>query len=189
MIQLFIGLFGGSLLTLIFPFLTQALIDKGIGNQSLSIIYIILFAQIFLFIGNSAIEIIRNWITLYIGARVNITIISDFLKKLMNLPIKFFDAKMMGDFTQRIGDHERIESFLTSQSLFTLFSLVNVSVFFLVLAYYDLKILAVYFTLTAFAVGWILFFLKKEKYWTIKAFKKGLKTRIPSMNLSTVCRK
>ncbi|WP_373060028.1 ABC transporter transmembrane domain-containing protein [Zunongwangia sp. H14] len=117
-------------MTLIFPFLTQALIDEGIGNQSLRIVYIILLAQIFLFLGNSVIEIIRNWITLYIGARINISIISDFLRKLMKLPIKFFDAKMIGDFTQRIADHERIEAFLTSQSLFTLFSLINVSVFY-----------------------------------------------------------
>lgn len=170
--QLFIGLLGGSLLTLIFPFLTQALIDKGIGNKSLSIIYIILLAQIFLFIGNSVIEIIRNWIMLYIGARINISIISDFLRKMMNLPIKFFDAKMMGDFTQRIGDHERIEEFLTSQSLFTLFSLINVSVFFVVLAYYDIKILLVYFILTAFAVLWVLFFLKKRKILDYQSFQK-----------------
>jgi len=170
--QLFIGLLGGSLLTLLFPFLTQALIDKGIGNNSIRIIYIILLAQVFLFLGNSAIEIIRNWITLYIGARINITIISDFLKKLMSLPIKFFDAKMMGDFTQRIGDHERIEKFLTSQSLFTLFSLINVSVFFLVLAYYDFKILTVYFILTILAVGWILFFLKKRKFLDYQSFQK-----------------
>lgn len=170
--QLFIGLLGGSLLTLIFPFLTQALIDKGIGNKSLNIIYIILLAQIFLFIGNSVIEIIRNWIMLYIGARINITIISDFLKKMMNLPIKFFDTKMMGDFTQRIGDHERIEEFLTSQSLFTLFSFINVSVFFVVLAYYDIKILLVYFILTAFAVLWVLFFLKKRKILDYQSFQK-----------------
>src|SRR5690606_33606040 len=144
LIQLFIGLLGGSLLTLVFPFLTQALIDKGIGNKSLNIIYVILLAQVFLFIGNSVIEIVRNWITLYIGARVNLTILSDFLKKMMRLPIRFFDTKMMGDFNQRINDHERIEKFLTSQSLFTLFSLINVSVFFVVLAYYDIKILIVY---------------------------------------------
>lgn len=169
--QLLIGLLGGSLLTLIFPFLTQALIDKGIGNQSLDIIYIILFAQIFLFIGNSVIEVVRNWITLYIGARVNLSIISDFLKKMMELPIKFFDTKMMGDFNQRIGDHERIEQFLTSQSLFTLFSLINVSVFFLVLAYYDLTILAVYFSLTTIAVVWAVLFLQRRKILDYQSFQ------------------
>lgn len=171
LIQLFIGLLGGSLLTLVFPFLTQALIDKGIGNKSLNIIYIILLAQVFLFLGNSVIEIVRNWITLYIGARVNLTILSDFLKKMMRLPIRFFDTKMMGDFNQRIGDHERIEKFLTSQSLFTLFSLVNVSVFFVVLAYYDIKILAVYSLLTAIAVAWAVFFLQKRKILDYQSFQ------------------
>lgn len=170
--QLLIGLLCGSALTLVFPFLTQALIDKGIGNQSVKTIYIILFAQIFLFLGNSVIEIIRNWITLYIGARINVTIISDFLVKLMKLPIKFFDTKMMGDFTQRIGDHERIEKFLTSQSLLTLFSLVNISVFLVVLAYYDFKILGAYLFLTVLAIIWASYFLKKRKLLDYQSFQK-----------------
>lgn len=171
LLQLLVGLLCGSALTLIFPFLTQALIDKGIGNQSMRTIYIILFAQIFLFLGNSVIEIIRNWITLFIGARINVTIISDFLSKLMKLPIKFFDTKMMGDFTQRIGDHERIEKFLTSQSLLTLFSLVNISVFLIVLAYYDIKILGAYVLLTALAIIWAGYFLKKRKFLDYQNFQ------------------
>jgi len=172
LLQLFIGLFIGSLLTLIFPFLTQALIDQGIGNKSFNIILIILSAQVFLFFGSSIIEIIRNWIMLYIGARINITIISDFLKKIMRLPLKFFDTKMTGDFVQRIGDHERIEDFLTSQGLLTAFSIVNFSVFFLVLAYYDIKILVVYLVLTIIAVSWATFFLKKRKILDYLSFQK-----------------
>lgn len=171
LLQLLIGLLCGSALTLVFPFLTQALIDKGIGNQSMRTIYIILFAQIFLFLGNSVIEIIRNWITLFIGARINVTIISDFLAKLMKLPIKFFDTKMMGDFTQRIGDHERIEKFLTSQSLLTLFSLVNISVFLIVLAYYDIKILGAYIILTGLAIVWAIYFLRKRKFLDYQSFQ------------------
>ncbi len=161
--QLLLGVFGGSLITLIFPFLTQALIDRGVKDQSLDIIKIILFGQLFLFLGSAIIEIIRNWITLYIGSHVNIKIISDFLMKLMKLPIKFFDTKMMGDFTQRINDHERIEEFLTSQSLLTLFSLINLLVFLVVLGIYDLKILITFSILTSVSICWILIFQNKRK--------------------------
>ena len=161
--QLLFGVLGGSLITLILPFLTQALIDIGVKNQSLEIITIILAGQLFLFLGSAIIEIIRNWITLYIGSHVNIKIISDFLLKLMKLPIRFFDTKMMGDFTQRINDHERIENFLTSQSLLTLFSLINLFVFLIVLGIYNLKILVVFSILTVFAVLWIFIFQSKRK--------------------------
>ncbi len=161
--QLLFGVIGGSLITLILPFLTQALIDIGVKNQSLEIITIILAGQLFLFLGSAIIEIIRNWITLYIGSHVNIKIISDFLLKLMRLPIRFFDTKMMGDFTQRINDHERIENFLTSQSLLTLFSLINLFVFLIVLGIYNLKILLVFSVLTAIAVVWIFIFQNKRK--------------------------
>lgn len=172
LLQLMIGLLAGSLLMLIFPFLTQALIDDGIGNRSLHIVYIILLAQLLIFVGSSVIEIFRNWLLLYIGARINITIISDFLKKIMKLPIGFFDTKMMGDFTQRINDHEKIEQLLTSQSLFTLFSLVNVSVFFVVLAYYNFKIVIIYLAFTVFAILWAVFFLRARKNLDYQHFQK-----------------
>jgi ATP-binding cassette subfamily B protein len=155
--QLLLGIIGGSLITLIFPFLTQALIDRGVKYQSLDIIKIILFGQLFLFLGSALIEIIRNWITLYIGSHINIKIISDFLLKLMKLPIRFFDTKMMGDFTQRINDHERIENFLTS------FSLINLLVFLVVLAIYDLKILLTFSILTVISIAWVFIFQNKRK--------------------------
>lgn len=161
--QLIFGLIAGSLITLIFPFLTQALIDNGVKDQSIEIIKIILIGQLFLFFGSAIIEIIRNWITLYIGSHINIKIISDFLLKLMKLPIRFFDSKMMGDFTQRISDHERIENFLTSQSLLTLFSLINLAVFLIVLGIYDLTILGVFVVLTVIAVAWVFRFQRKRK--------------------------
>jgi ATP-binding cassette subfamily B protein len=161
--QIFLGLFIGSLITLIFPFLTQALIDRGIQPKSIQTIFIILGAQLFLFLGASVIEILRNWIMLYIGARINVRIISDFLSKLMKLPIKYFDTKLMGDFTQRIQDHERIETFLTSQSLFTLFSIINFSVFFIVLALYNTLIVITYSILTLIAISWIVLFFAKRK--------------------------
>ncbi len=162
-LQLFLGLLAGSLFTLIFPFLTQALIDKGVAHKSLPIVFSILLAQLFLFLGSVVIEIVRNWVMLYMGTRISITIISDFLRKILRLPIRFFDTKRIGDFNQRIRDHERIESFLTSQSLTTLFSLINFSVFFFVLFYYGYKIVLSYVCLTAIAIFWSVVFLKRRK--------------------------
>ena len=163
LIAMFLLLFLGSGLTLIFPFLTQNLIDKGVNAKNLSIITIILLAQLGVFLGALTIEIIRNWLMLYVGTKLSITIISDFLKKLLQLPIKFFDTKLMGDFNQRIQDNERIENFLTSQSLSTFFSVITFSVFFGVLWYYDYTILLVYLTLTVLSIGWSFYWLKKRK--------------------------
>jgi ATP-binding cassette subfamily B protein len=160
---MFLLLFLGSGLNLLFPFLTQNLIDKGIKNKDLDYITIILIAQLSLFFGSITIDIFRNWITLFVGTKLSIQIISDFLKKLLTLPIKFFDSKMNGDIQQRIQDNERIEYFITSQSILTFFSLVTFSVFFGVLWYYDFKILLIYLVFTVFAVYWSWFWLKKRK--------------------------
>lgn len=153
----------GTLTTLAFPILTQKLIDDGVIKKNLSIITYILLAQLAFFFGNIILGVFRNWIMLNIGSRLNIKIISDFLKKLMSLPISFFDTKFMGDFNQRIQDHERIELFLTSQSLVTLFSTITFSVFFVVLWAYDFRILSIYFILTIISVIWSLYWLKKIK--------------------------
>lgn len=160
---MFLMLLFGSCITLILPFLTQNLIDKGVNAKNLKIISIILLAQLSLFLGGLTIEVIRNWLMLYVGSKISISIISDFLKTLLQLPIKFFDSKMTGDFNQRIQDNERIESFLTSQSLMTIFSIITFSVFFGVLLYYDYTILMVYLILTIIAISWSFYFLKKIK--------------------------
>ncbi len=153
----------GSLVNLALPFLTQILIDKGISDKDISLITLILASQLALFGGVLIIEVFRNWLVLFIGTRLSIDIISDFFKKLLNLPIKYFDTKLMGDFSQRIHDNRRIEDFLSSQSLTTFFSLVVFSVFLGVLFYYDYRILLVYLLLTSIAILWSLYWLKKRK--------------------------
>lgn len=158
-----IMLLAGSGITLIFPFLTQNLIDKGVNAKNLNLIALLLLSQLGLFLGSITIEVIRNWLMLYIGTKLSISIISDFLKKLLQLPIKFFDTKMMGDFNQRIQDNERIEQFLTSQSLLTFFSMITFFVFFGVLWHYNYKILFVYLSLTLIAIAWSFYWLKKRK--------------------------
>lgn len=169
-VQLAIGLLGGSLLSLIFPFLTQSIVDVGIQNQDINFIYVVLLAQIMLFLGRMGIETIRSWILLHLSARINISIISDFFIKLMRLPISFFDTRMTGDIMQRINDHHRIEQLLTSSSLNTLFSLVNLIIFSIVLLFYDYRLFIVYLVGAVLYIGWISFFLKKRKELDYKRF-------------------
>lgn len=170
LVQLMLGIFIGSLLQLIFPFLTQSIVDIGINNQDLGFITLILIAQLVLFISQTAVEFIRGWIMLHVNTRVNVALISDFLAKLMRLPISFFDTKMMGDLMQRIGDQRRIESFLTGSSLNILFSSFTFLIFAIVLAIYSLKILAVFLAGSILYVLWIYLFLKKRKELDYKRF-------------------
>ena len=168
--QLFLGGLVGSLLELIFPFLTQALVDFGINSRNINFVYAILLAQLMLFFSKASVGLIRSWILLHVGARVNVSIISDFLAKLMKLPMAFFDAKMIGDLLQRIGDHRRIEAFLTSTTLNTVFSLVNLVLFSLVLAVYSVKIFGVFVVGSALLVVWITLFMKRRRELDYKRF-------------------
>ncbi len=170
LIQLFIGMVLGSILQLIFPFLTQSLVDFGINNQNIGFIYTILLAQLMLFFGKTSVEFIRSWILLHIGTRVNISIISDFLIKLMKLPLSFFDTKTLGDILQRIGDHQRIERFLTSTTLNILFSMINLIIFGFVLALYKITIFIVFLIGSTIAIAWILIFMGKRRELDFKRF-------------------
>lgn len=169
-VQLALGLLAGSILSLIFPFLTQSIVDIGIQNQDLNFIHLILIAQLMVFIGRMGIGVIRSWILLHLSARINISILSDFFIKLMRLPVSFFDTRMIGDIMQRISDHNRIEKLLTISSLETIFSLVNLIVFSIVLLLYDYKLFLIYIAGSALYVTWILLFLKKRKELDYKQF-------------------
>ncbi len=184
-IQLLIGLTAGSFLALLAPFLTQSIVDIGIQNQDLKFIYLILFAQIMLFVGRISIEIIRGWILLHISSRINISLVSDFFVKLMKLPISFFDAKMTGDIMQRIGDHHRIETFLTSTSLNVLFSLINLIIFSGVLAFYSLSIFCVFIGGSLLYFLWIVFFLKRREDLDYKRFTQNSQNQSKVMELIT----
>ncbi|MEQ8624912.1 MAG: peptidase domain-containing ABC transporter [Vicingaceae bacterium] len=170
LVQLILGLLAGSLLQLIFPFLTQSVVDVGIQNQDIHFIYLILAAQLFLFIGRTSIEIIRGWILLHLSTRVNISLVSDFFIKLMNLPIAYFDTKMTGDIMQRINDHNRIERLLTNSSLSVLFSTFNLIIFGGVLWWYDWRIFLVFLIGSSLYFIWVLLFLKHRKDLDYKRF-------------------
>lgn len=169
-IQLIIGLFAVSILSLIFPFLTQSVVDVGIQNQDINFVFIVLLAQMMLYIGKSSIEIIRSWILLHLSTRINISIVSDFFIKLMKLPISFFDTRMTGDIMQRINDHQRIEQLITSSTLNTLFNFISLLVYSIILLFYDYRLFVIYLVGSLIYLFWITFFLKKRRELDYKRF-------------------
>jgi ATP-binding cassette subfamily B protein len=170
LVQLALGLGAGMLLQVLMPYLTQAVVDKGIINQDINFVYLILIAQLVLFASQTAIEFIRSWILLHISTRINISLISDFLIKLLKLPIGFFDTKIIGDIIQRIQDHRRIESFLTSSTLNIIFSMLTLIVFAIILATYSLSILIVFLIGSVLYVTWVYLFMKRRRELDFKRF-------------------
>jgi ATP-binding cassette, subfamily B, bacterial len=169
-VQLILGLLLGSLLQLILPFLTQSVIDTGVNTGNLPFVYVVLFAQLALFAGRLGVDFIRSWILYHISSRINISILTDFLIKLMKLPVSYFDSKKTGDIVQRMNDHSRIQNFLTGTSLSTLFSLFNLVIFSVVLAMYNIGIFAVFAGASILYILWIFIFLKKRKQLDYKQF-------------------
>ena len=169
-LQLILGMVLGSLLQLIFPFLTQAMVDLGIEGKDIDIITLILIAQLVLFLSQLSVNYIRSWILLRINTQIDISLISDFLIKLMNMPLHFFDTKKTGDIMQRMGDHGRIKGFLMGNSISIIFSLTNFIVFGVILVYYNLRIFSIFFIGNTFYVIWILFFMRYRRELDIKRF-------------------
>lgn len=172
-LQLVIGMFLGMVLQIIFPFLTQSLVDVGIRSADLGFVSLILIAQLALFLSQLGVGFIRSWILLHVNSRVDITLISDFLMKLMRLPLRYFDTKNTGDIMQRIGDHGRIKSFLMGNSINILFSLLNFLVFGFILAYYNPIILLIFLFGNTCHVVWILSFMKYRRELDIRRFNQS----------------
>ena len=168
--QLFMGLLFGSLLQLILPFLTQSIVDFGISAQNIGYIYLVLIAQLVLTFSSSAVGFIRGWILLHLGTRINIALISDFLIKMMRLPMGYFDTKMVGDILQRINDHTRIQNYLTNSSLSILFSVFNLFIFSIVLFLYSFSIFALFLVGSVLYFGWVWLFMKRRADLDHKSF-------------------
>ena len=161
--QVLLGLFLAAIIQLMLPFLTQSMVDYGINYEDLSFINLILVAQLFLFITRSATEVIRGWVLLLVSTRANIQMLTDFLGKLLSLPIEYFESKTIGDFMQRIYDHQRIDEFLTGRGLSIPFDILNILVFGFVLSYFSSTITLLYLFGTTLFFVWSLLFMKKKE--------------------------
>ena len=172
-IQLGLGILTGSIISMIFPFLMQSVVDYGIANSDLAFIVMVLIAQVVLTFGQTANGLIRSWIMLHVTTRVSIALITDFLVKLMKLPIAFFDIKMIGDVMQRIQDHHRIQSFLTKSLIDIVFAFITLVIYTFVMATYHLGILGIFFIGSLLYVGWVLLFLKRRREIDYKRFQQS----------------
>lgn len=171
LIQVAIGMAFATVLQLLMPFLTQSLVDWGIYAKDVSFIYLILAGQLAIFAGQIVIDFIQNWLLLYMGARVNVTMVSEFLNQIMQMPLKYFDTKLSGDLLQRIEDHKRIEKFLTSRTLSMAFHMVVFISFSAVLFVYDLTIFLVFILASCLYLAWIIIFYNKRKVLDFKRFR------------------
>ena len=169
--QIVLGLLVGSLLQLILPFLTQSIVDVGIKNQNIGFIWLILLGQLMLTISRTAIDFIRRWLLLHISLRINISLVSDFFIKLLKLPMSFFDTKLMGDLMQRMGDHSRVNTFLTQQTLSIVFSLFTFVVFSIVLLSYNWLIFIIFMVGSLLYGGWLALFLRRRKVLDYELFE------------------
>jgi ATP-binding cassette, subfamily B, bacterial len=172
-LQLMLGMLTASVISLIFPFLTQSLVDTGIGNSNTAFVVMVLIAQLILSLSQTANGLLRNWISLHVTSRVSISLISDFLIKLMKLPISFFDVKLVGDIMQRIGDHNRIKAFLTDSLISIIFAVVTLAMYTIIMATYNLAILGIFLLGSALYVGWVILFLRYRRELDYKRFQQS----------------
>ena len=169
--QVVLGLTVGSLLQLVLPFLTQSIVDVGIRNQDIGFIWLILLGQLMLTFSSTAIDFIRRWLLLHISMRINISLVSDFFIKLLKLPMSFFDTKLLGDLMQRMGDHSRVNGFLTGQTLTLAFSLFSFAVFSVVLFLYNWQIFAIFLLGSILYAAWMMLFLRRRKVLDYELFE------------------
>lgn len=172
-LQLMLGMLTASIISLIFPFLTQSLVDTGIGNSNISFVVMVLVAQLILTLSQTANGLLRNWISLHVTSRVSISLISDFFIKLMKLPISFFDVKLVGDIMQRIGDHSRIRTFLTDSLINIIFAVITLVMYIIIMATYNLGILGIFLLGSAMYIGWVVLFLKRRRELDYKRFQQS----------------
>ncbi len=183
--QIILGLFLSCVLQLIMPFLTQSIVDIGISNNDIGFIWLVLLGELMIIMGQTATNIIRNWLLLHISMRINISLISDFFIKLLKLPMAYFETKLTGDLLQRMSDHNRIQNFLTSQFITILFATLSCVVFGCVLLLYNSSIFLVFIIGSIIHCGWFILFLQKRKIIDYELFEKQAKNQNKTLQFIT----
>ena len=181
--QIFFGVIISTAVSVAFPFLTQAVVDIAINTQNLNFLYIIIAAQLMLYLAEMSTKVIRMWIMLHITTRINISLVSDFLMKLMRLPISYFNTKMTGDLLQRINDHYRIDVFLTGTLIRSVFSLFNLGVFIFVLAIFNIQIFSVFVIGSVLYILWVFIFMSRRRILDFYTFEEEAKNQNKIMEL------
>ncbi len=170
-VQIIFGLFVGCVLQLILPFLTQSIVDIGIKHNDVEFIWLVLLGELMIIIGRTATDFIRRWILMHISMRINISLVSDFFIKLLKLPMSFFDTKLLGDLLQRIGDHSRVQNFLTGQVLNIIFTFLSFIIFGIVLFIYDKTVFSIFFIGSIIYGLWIATFLSRRRVLDYELFE------------------
>ncbi|OJV51009.1 MAG: ABC transporter ATP-binding protein [Bacteroidetes bacterium 43-16] len=182
-LQIVLGLLAASLFQLLIPFLTQGIVDKGVNTQDINFVYIALAAQFVLMLGRTVVDFSRQGILLYVSSRINLSLLTDFWKKLMRLPISYFDTKQTGDIMQRLNDQHRIEGFLTGNSINTIFSMINLLVYSFVMLIYSVPVFLIFLTGSILYMLWIAIFLKQRRKLNYKHFALASKENSATMEL------
>lgn len=158
-----LAMIAASVISLLFPFLTQSIVDVGIGMGDIGFVALILIGQLFLVVGQMVNNVCRSWLMLHVTTRISISLVSDFLSKLMQLPIAFFDSKNIGDIIQRIKDNDRIDTFLTGTLISTALSAVTFVVYVFVMSTYSTAILLAFFVGSTLYVTWVMAFMRRRR--------------------------
>lgn len=182
-IQICIAMLFALMINIAFPFLTKAIVDRGIVNKDIGFIYLVLFAQVALVIGQFVNSLFREWLMLHTTSKLSIILISKFINKLMNLPISFFDTKRVGDILQRIGDFSRIQSFLTGTILNIVISLITFIVYSVITAQYNYNIFIVFLVGSILYICWAFIFLKRRRLLDSMRFKESTQNQDILMQL------
>jgi ATP-binding cassette subfamily B protein len=144
------------------PFIFQRVIDDGISSKQINVVLYFLLAQFVLFLSYFFSDFLSNLILTKFNFILSVELKQSLLKKLMKLPINFFDTRLNTETLQRIGDQNKIQQFVTWKGIEFVLNVLNIIIFGSILLYYNYIIFIVYFFLTILSVLWILLFLKRR---------------------------
>jgi len=168
--QVFVGMLLGVFISLLFPFITQAIVDIGIETQDFNFINILLVATVVLTLSSVFSGYVQSRMMLYVSDRVNINMVSDFIHKLVHLPTTFFERKMTSDILNRINDHNRIQQFILNSFLGIIIATLSLIIYSAILAYYSTTLFLFFIIGTILYVLWVSLFLKKRRVLDYKYF-------------------
>ena len=171
------GLLFGALVVMtmgyFLPFISQSVVDIGILGRNMDFIVLMMAMQLMISFSQTTVMFMQGWVSLHVNTVINVRLISDYLGKLARMPLPFFEVRTLGDILQRIGDHDRIKSFLMNDLTDIVFATVTFVTFSVVLGIYNWRILAIFLLgNTAYAL-WVVSFMHYRRELDNRVFQQS----------------
>jgi subfamily B ATP-binding cassette protein HlyB/CyaB len=129
-----------QLFSLVTPLFTQIILDKVVVQKSMSTLNIFAIGLVIFSAWTIVMTTVRSYLLAYFSMRLDLTMVSGFIKHAISLPLKFYETRRVGDVITRVQENQKIQRFLIGQVMLAWLGFLTGFVYLGLMLYYNFQL-------------------------------------------------